>query len=84
MRSLEARFNRISEKNPFWSTHTCFAEAIKGQNFSRDIIHRWFQKLVDKDDYAKKEKRAVLAHLENLTKHVRTTGIRARSGNRRA
>ena len=67
MRSLQARFNQISTKNPFWSSHTCLAEAITSQRFSRSIIHRWFQKLVDKDDYAKKDKRAILEHLENLT-----------------
>jgi len=66
MRSIERRFNKIQEKNPIWSSHTCFAEAIKEQGFSREMIHEWFNKLVDKDDYAKKEKKAVLAHLEKL------------------
>lgn len=67
MKSLERRFNNITEKNPFWSSYICFAEAIVYQRFSRSIIHRWFQKLVDKDDYARNEKRAILEHLENLT-----------------
>jgi hypothetical protein len=84
MRSLQARFNQLSEKNPLWSSHTCFAEAIKHQKFSRDIIHRWFQKLVEKDDYAKSEKKAVLKHLENLTNLPRTTENKAKHHRQRA
>ena len=73
MKSLQRRFDSIVEKNPNLSSYTCFARSIKGQGFNKQTIHRWFQKLVDKDDYEKKEKRAILAHLENLSKPVRTT-----------
>jgi len=68
MRSIERRFNKIIQKNPNWSSYICFAEAIKKQNFSRQAIHRWFNKLVEKDDYVKSEKRAVLDFLEGFTK----------------
>ena len=73
MKSLQRRFDGIVEKNPNLSSYTCFARAIKGQGFNKQTIHRWFQKLVEKDDYEKKEKRAILAHLENLSKPLRTT-----------
>lgn len=84
MRSLQARFNQISAKHPFWSSHTNFAEAIAYQRFSRSIIHRWFQKLVDKDDYAKNEKRAILEHLENLTNLPRKAEIKKKSHRHKA
>lgn len=76
MRSLEKRFNKITKRNPGWSSYVCFAEAIKGRGFSRQTIHRWFQKLVDKDDYAKNEKRGILAFLESLANPLRTTEIK--------
>lgn len=79
MKSLERRFNNITEKNPSWSSYTCFVNAIKEQGFSEQIIHRWFNKLVDKDDYAKKEKRAVVDFLVGLSNPVRTTGNRGKS-----
>ncbi len=66
MRSLQARFNRISMRNPFWSSYVCFADSIKGQNFSRKIIHCWFNKLIDKNDYCKEEKKQILRFLETL------------------
>ncbi len=84
MRSLQARFNRVSTKNPFWSSHICFAEAVKNQNFNRDAIRRWFQKLVDKNDYARNEKKAILAHLENLTKPLRTTETKGKTPRQQA
>jgi len=72
MRSLERRFSKIAEKNYNWSPYLCFAEAIKGQDFNKQTIHSWFQKLVDKDDYAKSEKNGVLGFLGILTKPLRT------------
>lgn len=67
MRSIERRFNNITERNPFWSSYICFAEAIKGQKFSKQMIHRWFSKLVAKDDYDNKDKKDILAHLAELS-----------------
>lgn len=75
MKSLARRFKNITEKNPHLSSYTCFVRTIKEQGFNRQTIHRWFQKLVDKDDYAKRDKRAVLAHLNNLSNPLRTTRI---------
>lgn len=73
MRSIERRFDNITTKNPYWSSHTCFAEAIKGRHFSKQTIHRWFQELVEKDDYDKKDKREILGYLVNLSNPPRTT-----------
>jgi len=78
MRSIQKRFNNITNKNPNWSSYICFAEAIKEQRFSKQTIHRWFQKLVDKDDYVNNEKKEILTHLENLTNTLRTTKIKGR------
>ena len=79
MKSLERKFNNIAEKNPNKSSYICFAEAIKGQNFSKQTIHRWFQKLVDKNDYAKSEKKEILAQLEKISNPVRTTKIEGKT-----
>jgi hypothetical protein len=72
MKSLERRFNKITKENPYWSSYICFAEAISGQKFSRQTIHRWFNKLVEKDDYDKKDKRALLKQLIELTQKSKT------------
>jgi len=53
----EVEFDETKRLNLFWSDHTCFAETIKNRkNISTRIIQRYFDKLVDKDDYAKNEK----------------------------
>ena len=59
MKSIERNYNNVRRHNPYWSTHTCFAVAVRGGKFSRGTISRWFNKLVDKDDYAPKEKKLV-------------------------
>jgi len=68
MKSLERRFRNIQKKCPFWSSFVCFYQAIQGQGFSRQTIHRWFIKLVEKDDYSRAEKRALLKNLDESEK----------------
>lgn len=67
MKSIEARFEKIKSENPYWSTYVCFSRAIDGQNFSRDRLRRYFNKLVDKDDYASNEKAVTLKYLYWMT-----------------
>lgn len=67
MKSLNRRFEKISQLNPKWSSHNCFAEAVKKQNFSRKIILYWFNKLVEKNDYGAGDKRAVVEYLVELS-----------------
>lgn len=73
MKSLKARFNKIAEKTPLWSSYICFAQAIRSQRFSKQSISRWFGKLVEKDDYAKSDKKPILKHLNELSNMPRTT-----------
>jgi hypothetical protein len=69
MRSVKRIFNKIRNENPFWSDYTCFAEAVHGRKFSRKTIIRNFNSLVDKEDYAKSEKKEIIEHLTELSKY---------------
>jgi hypothetical protein len=68
MRSLKRIFNKIRSENPFWSGYTCFAEAVRGRKFSRKTIIRNFNSLVNKEDYAKNEKKEIIEYLAELSK----------------
>lgn len=59
-------FDDISRKNPYWSSWTCFYETIKGKMLSRRVMTKAFDKLVDKKDYAQKEKFQLLNCLISL------------------
>lgn len=63
MKSIEKRFNKASKEYQYLSSYMCFTEAIKGQKFSKKMINIWFNKLVEKDDYSKKDKKELLRHL---------------------
>lgn len=67
MKSIQRRFNKIQEKNPYWSSIVCFNETIKEQGFSRKSIYYWFSKLIDKNDYQKCDKRDTLCFLLRLS-----------------
>ena len=66
MKTIEIRFKKLLTNHPDWSTYICFSEAIHQQNFNHAIICRWFNKLVNKDDYFKKDKKAILAFLKSI------------------
>ncbi len=68
MKSVEARFKRIQKQNPSWSSISSFCEAVARQNFNPVIISRWFNKLVDKDDYLKSDKKYIMNYLRDITK----------------
>lgn len=68
MRSIKARYLGIQKRYPeLYSSYICFARAIKEQKFSCETISKWFNILVEKDDYAQKEKRGVVKHLHYLS-----------------
>ena len=70
MRSIERRFSNLQEKRLALSSFINFSTAIKSQGFSAGMIHRWFNKLVDKEDYESKDKRTILKHLVSLSNPV--------------
>mgnify|MGYP001573422243 CR=1 FL=1 len=70
MKSLKTNFARIAVKNPYWSSHTCFAEAVANKKFAPKIIAKWFNILVEKDEYAKADKKEVLSYLVKLSNPI--------------
>ncbi len=70
MKSLERRFKIRAENDPHHYSIVHFNGAVLGQNFSRKIILYWFNKLVDPDDYDKKDKKALIEDLLVKTKPV--------------
>lgn len=50
-------------KNSGHADYINFVNAIKGQNFSRDMIIRWLTKLVPKEEYAKGDKKFLIDQL---------------------
>lgn len=72
MKSIKHNFDSLREKRPLWSSYACFVAAIKGKGFGKDAIRRWFNKLVEKDDYTKNDKKALLENLDKLSNPMRT------------
>lgn len=68
MRTLEGRFENFTIKQTGWSSYTCFVVAVAGRNFSRAIMAKWFNVLVEKDDYARADRKQLIEYLYLLTK----------------
>ena len=68
MRSLNRRFEEFKQTNTNLSDYMNLAKAVRGQNFTRNIISRWFHKLISKDEYGKKDDIDLITHLAKLTK----------------
>ena len=60
------KFQDTTRENPYWSSWICFCETIgKSKNISRKTIRKHFEKLIEKDDYSKKEKLQLLNYLSS-------------------
>lgn len=60
-------FSETVKLNPYWSSYTCFAESIKGRKTLHPrLIKKWFDRLVEKGDYARKDKNEILRFLIGL------------------
>ena len=68
MRSIERRFKIISLKDDLFSTFICFSKAVSGCEFSKKALTKWFNVLVDKNDYQPTDKKALISHLVNISK----------------
>ncbi len=71
MKSLKRVFEKLKRRNPYWSDYTCFALAISGKGFSKRTISHHFNKLVDKGDYLKREKKDILEGLFRLSQRIK-------------
>jgi len=69
MNSIERRFKKIVRRHYGLSTYMCFAEAIAGQYFQRRTILFWFNKLVDKRDYIKGDKKQIVDFLDHISNY---------------
>ncbi len=67
MKSIKRVFEKIKIEHPYWSDYTCFSKTISGKRFSRETISRYFNKLVEKDDYSKRDKKDTLEWLFSLS-----------------
>ncbi len=73
MRSIERRFTNLKEKNSNLGDCINFVKAIRGQNFSKDMISRWFNKLVDKNEYDASDKKALISQFMDASRKSETT-----------
>jgi len=76
MRSIERLFNNIQDDFPRWSSYLCFAETVRGKKFGRHSLVRNFFRLVDREDYASREKRQIIDYLMSLTKESAVPDLR--------
>jgi len=67
MRSLEARFRRCQKKHQEVGDFVNLGRAVKDQKFSEQTIRRFFNKLIEKDDYSSGDKQQLIKHLIGLT-----------------
>jgi len=69
------KFQTISEKKPSWSSWTCFCEAIKNKkSISDKTIKKYFDALVDKNDYEESSKKTLLNYLYGLAGNLEKPG----------
>ena len=51
LEKLKEDFLTISQKNPVWSSHTCFLHLVRNKKFTYEEVEELFSHFVEKDDY---------------------------------
>lgn len=67
MRSIEARFKKSENKEPFLGAWIHLVRSVRGQKFSRRILVKNFKKLMPESEYAKGEIKELVNFLEQVT-----------------
>ena len=73
MRSIERLFEKVQKENPGWGSVVVFNHIADGKNFTHDRIARWFNILVDKQEYDKSEKKELLEYVYLLNSMLNRT-----------
>lgn len=67
MKSIQRRYGLFKARHPELGDFTVLMKTVKGQKYTKDTISRWFEKLVEKDDYSKEDKKHLMDNLLKLT-----------------
>ena len=67
MRSIEAVYKKIQDRNHNLGAYPCLARTVKGRRFSRKNIVLAFRKIVPQDDYTQEDKKGLIDYLEGIT-----------------
>lgn len=67
MRSIEANYRKVQDRNPNWGTYLCLAPVVKHRKFSRKSLVKAFNELMPEEEYAKEEAKDLIDYLESLT-----------------
>ncbi|MFZ3011417.1 MAG: hypothetical protein WA060_00225 [Minisyncoccia bacterium] len=73
MKSIKRLFDKVSKENPNLGSVIIFNRIVSGKNFSRDRIARWFNLLVDKEEYDRSEKKQILEYIYLLNSPLNRT-----------
>lgn len=67
MKSIQRRYGLFKTRYPDLGDFTVLMKTVKGQHYTKNTISRWFEKLVEKDDYSKEDKKHLMDNLLKLT-----------------
>jgi predicted RNA-binding protein YlxR (DUF448 family) len=80
MRSIQRRFKKIQEKDRGLGSYIALSRAVKQQKFSKNIIARWFNKLVNKSEYEQGDKKKLISHLWKISNDTEENQLMTTSG----
>lgn len=67
MKSIERRYRISQSKNPNFGDYINLAKTVKGQNYSKGTISKWFPELVNSEEYDKADKIRLINNLWTIS-----------------
>ena len=70
MKTINQKFKEIKKEHEEWGDVIIFSEAVYNRNYKLPDIRKYFNKLVNKDEYEKSEKKEIVDFLYKHTKRT--------------
>ena len=67
MEDITSLFFSVQQDNPHWSSYVCLLEAIRGKGYGRKTCEFYFDDLVDRDDYSKRDREGLIQTMLDIS-----------------
>jgi hypothetical protein len=75
VRTFDVLFAETKKKYKRWSSYLCFCKTIADRKMTREDVTKWFKKLVNKEDYDKKDAKTLINYAFSMCKEKKSKKV---------
>lgn len=72
---IKDEFRAIENKNPGWSSHTCFLHLVRNKKYTYEEVDNMFSEFVEKNDYSNSYREKLVDYAFRQTRKVKPVSV---------